>query len=109
MYVLCTGVRTHMHMCVRQAEEEQAEDTDFWPRVRSMDTEDAEGKNHRERSQGPRCCGPTVYSTLRLHNGGSLSLHWKTEKMGSKRDDLMLPNQQRSESELNLDSPVRVS
>lgn len=48
-------------------------------------------------------------STLRLHNGGSLSLHWKTEKMGSKRDDLMLPNQQRLESELNLGRPVRVS
>lgn len=63
-----------------------------------MDTEDAEGKDHRGRSQGPRCCQPTVSdSTLRLHNGKHL--HWKTEKMGSKRDDLMLPNQQKLESE----------
>lgn len=108
--VLCTGVHTHVHMCVRQAEEEQTEDIDFWPKVRSMDTEDTEGKDHREKNQGLRCYCPTVSgSTLRLHNGSSLSLHWKTEKMGSKRDNLKLPNQQRLESELNLDSLVRVS
>lgn len=27
--VLCTSIHMHVHMCVRQAEEEQREDTEF--------------------------------------------------------------------------------